>query len=135
MTLIRFHNQPLTGYPANRSYNSKEQSGCGCTVPSNIIRTGEAIIAELSVPGFNKEDFNISLEHQELKITAKGGEQEQNEDRYLKREFFRSDVSKSFIIPKTVDAESISADYKNGILRVEMPLKKEAKITREIRIN
>jgi HSP20 family protein len=46
---------------------------------------------------------------------------------YTRREYSYQSFSRSFTLPKTVDAEKISAKYENGVLSLAIPKKEEAK--------
>jgi len=43
-------------------------------------------------------------------------------------------MTKSFVLPKSVDTEKINADYQNGILKITLPRREDAVIKRQIEI-
>jgi HSP20 family protein len=84
------------------------------------------IKAEL--PGVKKDDVQVSLSEGVLTIEGKRQEeQEVKEADYHARERFVGSFCRSFAVPEGVDAGKISAEYKDGILEVQMPLPAEAK--------
>lgn len=103
--------------------------------PANIYDNENSFVIEMSAPGFNKEDFKINIEQQTLNISAETKqENEVQDEKFLRREFSKNNVSRSFILPKTVDLDSISADYTNGILKITLPRREDAVIKKEIAI-
>lgn len=91
----------------------------------NIQELENAYVLEVVAPGLSKEDFSVSLEENILSI---GFEREQeNEGKWVKREFVPASFNRRFELPKKgVDADSLQATYEQGILRIQLP-KKEAK--------
>jgi HSP20 family protein len=77
-----------------------------------------------------RDDFKISIENNVLSISAE--EKSENEEKdekgnFTRREFSYSSFRRSFSLPVSVDADNINAKYDNGILKVELPKKEEAK--------
>lgn len=97
------------------------------TLPAtNIKETEDAFEVELSVPGFNKEDFNLKLDNELLTISAKvEDKQEETTDKYTRREFRSQSFSRTFTLSETIATEEINAKYDNGILKITLPKNKE----------
>lgn len=106
-------------------------SNTGTTLPAvNIRETNENFEVEMAAPGMNKEDFNILLEGNTLTITSeKSDEQEEKEgEKFSRREFRYQSFQRRFTLPKdVVDVEQINAKYENGVLKLSIPKKEEAK--------
>ena len=106
-------------------------SNSGTTLPAvNIRETNENFEVEMAAPGMNKEDFHILLEGNTLTITSeKSDDQEEKEgEKFSRREFRYQSFQRSFTLPKdVVDVEQINAKYENGILKLSIPKKEEAK--------
>ena len=135
MTLVRFNTQPTFSNVLDQLFYNPEQRK-GNSAPSvNIYNQESSFVVELAVPGYAKEDFNISLEQQTLKISAEAKENEVADDKFLRREFALSGVNRSFALPKNIDIENISADFSNGILKVILPRKQETIVKKEISIS
>jgi len=102
----------------------------------NILDNKDNYIMELAAPGLKKGDFKIKLDNQLLTISSeKKEEKEEQEENYTRKEFVFSSFSRSFTLPKTIVFDKIKADYKDGILIVNLPKKEEeAKLTREIKV-
>lgn len=83
---------------------------------------------EIDLPGFKKDDIKMSIDDGYLTINAK---QEDNKDekdkhgKYVRRERYFGECSRSFYVGDDIKEEDIKAKYKNGTLRVEIPKKEE----------
>ena len=134
MTLVRFNNHPaINGLIDQMFFTPSRQTGNG-GAQVNIINQEDAFLVELSVPGYSKEEISINLEQQTLNISAGERKSEADDSKYLRREFSLNGISRSFNIPKSVDTEKISADFRDGILRITLPRKQEERIRKEISI-
>ena len=87
---------------------------------------------EFAVPGFNKKDFEVTIEDDVLHVTGeKEVKDEEKEDDYSRKEFSYKSFRRSMMLPTSVDLDQdIKASYKNGILKVKL-LKKEEAIEQE----
>ena len=104
---------------------------------ANIIENQESFQLDLAAPGMKKDDFKINLENNILTISSEVENEKLEEGKnYTRNEFFYGSFTRSFTLPKTIDLEKITADYENGILKVMLPKKEEAKleVKKEIKI-
>ena len=91
----------------------------------NIKETDDHYEIELAAPGFDKEDFEITIDNGYLNISAKKSEeQEEKEEEFTRREFSYKEFERSLLLPENVAEEEIQAKYKNGILSFNL-VKKE----------
>jgi len=135
MSLVRLSNQFPALFDRFLSndlfdWSNRNYSDTDTTVPSvNIKESSDEFEVELAAPGFVKSDFNIELNHDLLTISsAKKVENEIKEgQQFARREFSYQSFSRSFSLPNTADGEKIKAKYENGILRVSIPKKEEAR--------
>ena len=100
------------------------------TIPSvNIKESENGFEVEMAAPGMNKEDFNLEIHNNVLTISSEKQTENKTEDgkNVTRREFSYQSFSRSFTMPVIVDTDKISAAYENGILRVNIPKKEEAK--------
>lgn len=81
----------------------------------------------VDLPGFSKENINISIENGYLEISAKTtSDKEENEKgKYLRRERFEGEYKRSFYVGDKVTEDEIKASFKNGILKIDVPKVKE----------
>lgn len=142
MSLVKFKRRPLGGLLSqdffdmddffdSRMWNTglmETDFWNGKTVEPalNIRETDDKFEIELAAPGFEKKDFNITLEDGCLHISAekKMSEEEKEED-YTRREFNYSAFERSLQLPESVKEEAVKARYQDGILQFNL-LKKEA---------
>jgi len=93
----------------------------------NILEKKDRYILELAVPGINKEDIDIKLENDELIISSKQKDQD-NEltENFVRVEYNYNSFKRVFTIPDTIDTKVIDAKYKNGVLIIVLNKKNEA---------
>ena len=107
-------------------------SNTGTTIPAvNIRETKDDFVVEMAAPGMKKEDFKIELDGSLLSIGSERSSnqvEENNDERYSRREFSYESFQRSFTLPKdVVETDRLKARYENGVLRLEIPKKEEAK--------
>ena len=136
MNLIKFHRHPFYNGLLNDFENDLFKHKNNNNVPAvNIQEDEKQFLLELAVPGLKKDDFKIDLENQVLTISSEIKEEtEETENNYTRREFVYTSFSRSFTLPKSIVAEKIKADYKDGILKISLPKNKETKLSREIKV-
>jgi len=83
------------------------------------------IVAEMA--GVDKDKIKIRVENDILTISGERYRDESEADNYVLKERFFGKFKRSFRLPEKVDKSGISADYKNGLLEVSLPLKAEQK--------
>lgn len=91
---------------------------------TNVKENKNEFLIELSVPGVDKDNFNIEIEKDMLKISAKKetkSEEKDNDEKVLRQEFSYYSFSRTFIIPENVDIANIQAKQQNGILKISLP--------------
>ena len=89
---------------------------------------------EMEVPGFNKEDIDISLKEGYLTIKAEkkmSNEEKDENKKYLRKERNYIKTERSFNLGN-IDEENIDASFENGVLKIEIPKVEENKRTIEI---
>lgn len=103
--------------------------------PVDIYQTDDqALVLKAELPDMAREDIGITVENFVLTIT---GEKKVVAD--VKEEHFHhverryGTFTRSFALPHTVDGAKVSADYRNGVLTVRLPLREEAK-PRQIKV-
>jgi len=114
-------------------------SGRGLTtqpfkVAVDIREDEDAFLVEAEVPGLAAEDVKVDVEKNVLTICGERKvEKEEDEGKYNRIERRFGSFSRSFTLPETVDADSISADLRDGVLALRLP-KKEAPSPRNISV-
>lgn len=93
----------------------------------NILETNTAFKLEFAAPGFEKQDFTLNVEDKMLTVSgAREQKQEEQQERYTRREFRFDSFQRSFKLPDVVNQDGITAVYEHGVLQVTLPKKEEA---------
>lgn len=103
---------------------------------ANISETDENFHIELAAPGLKKDDFKISLDDNVLSVSVEQQtQQNDNNWKYSKREYSYSSFIRSFTLPDIADENRIEASYTDGVLKIDVAKKEEAKtVSRQIKI-
>jgi len=99
----------------------------------NVIEHQDGFRIEVAAPGLKKEDFKLNLNHNNLTIsgyqeTKQNNDKNENGEKYTRREFSYSSFQRTFTLPTSVDADSIRASYIDGVLKIDVPKREEAKV-------
>jgi HSP20 family protein len=125
MTVVKFRNR--SSADLNKFLNQpfvNKQPALTHAAPVNIFETENDYQLEIIAPGWNKEDFKIQLEENLVTVSAETkSERDDKKVKVLKNEYHFPSFKRSFTIDENVDAESISAEYVNGVLRLNFPKK------------
>jgi HSP20 family protein len=99
------------------------------TIPAvNITEQKDDYQVSLAAPGLKRDDFNIDLEGNMLTISCEKEEKKEEKDkRYNRKEYSYSSFERSFTLPDEVNKEKIDAKYEDGVLKIVLPKKEEAK--------
>ena len=120
---------------AGRTWRSDEPAATTTWAPAvDIFETEGEIVVKAELPGMERKDIALHLEKNVL--TLKGERRfakETKDENYHRIERSYGGFSRSFSIPATVDEEKIRADYKDGVLKIVLPKKEQAK-PKQIRI-
>jgi len=101
----------------------------------DMYREGDELIAKVELPGIKKKDMDISLEDDVLTIKAEKSKEEVSEGttNYTRERNFGK-FSRSMSLPFHVDADKVSATFRNGLLEIRLPKAEKAK-SRHIEVN
>ena len=113
--------------------------GVNTSLPSvNISEDDKCFCVDVVAPGFKKEDFKVNVEDDILTISAetKTGNNEDNKNKqYSRREYSHSSFTRSFRLPENAKDDQVSASYKDGILKLDIPkTESPVKIKKEVQI-
>ena len=104
-------------------------SGRTMSVPAvNIREEKDDYQVSLAAPGLKKDDFKIDVDGNLLTISSeKEDKKEEKDARYTRKEYSYTSFQRSFTIPDEVNKEKIDAHYEDGVLKLVLPKKEEAK--------
>lgn len=101
----------------------------------DIHESDKAYLFDVEAPGVEKDKFEVNVENDMLTVR---GIREENRDTKGKNTFrverAYGSFMRSFALPETADTDKVRADYKDGILHIEIG-KKTAALPRNIPIN
>jgi HSP20 family protein len=104
--------------------------------PVDIFQTGDhELVLKAELPDMTREDIDITVEN--FVLTIKGEKKlssEVKEEQFHHVERRYGAFSRSFSLPRTVDSSKVSAEYRNGVLTIKLPLREEAK-PRQIKVD
>jgi HSP20 family protein len=105
-------------------------NGGGQWVPAmDVVETNEAILCHLEVPGLTREDLDINVEGNLLRISGEKRFEPKLDDesgyRHVERRYGR--FERSFTIPRTVEGDRVTARYQDGVLTIELPKAEQLK--------
>ena len=103
--------------------------------PVDIYEDEHNITVKLEVPGIEQKDLDIRVEDNTLVVRGERKfEQDEKEENFHRIERRYGSFLRSFTLPRTVDTENIHADYDNGVLKIRMAKREEAK-PKQIKVN
>lgn len=119
----------------DRFFNTKEQAPSLMKLRVDLEDKGDHYELTADLPGFSKDDVEISINDKIMTIHAEKSESsESREKNYICRERRSGSFSRSFDI-SGIDADAISGSFKDGVLTVLMPRKVDEKKNRRIAIS
>jgi HSP20 family protein len=94
----------------------------------DIFENDNEVIFKAELPGMNAKDIEVKLENNVLMLKGERRfEKEAKEENYHRIEREYGAFNRSFALPSPVDADKVTAEYKDGILKVTLPKKEDIK--------
>ncbi len=116
----------LRSYPESRGLFDRTFSPA-----VDISETAESVVVECNLPGVTKEDLDVLVAGDILTIRgAKRGEKETKDKKVYTKESWEGSFQRTLSLPIAVDAAKIEATLKDGVLKIVLPKKEEAKAKR-----
>jgi HSP20 family protein len=144
-TVVRY--EPFRGLSTlhdqvNRLFNESmlrghaDESAITTWAPAvDIYETPNELVVKADLPEVEEKDIDVRVENNLLTIRgARNFEKSITEDNYLRVERAYGSFSRSFSLPNTINAEAIKAEYKNGVLTVNLPKREESK-PRQVKVS
>ncbi|WP_418639008.1 Hsp20/alpha crystallin family protein [Winogradskyella sp.] len=140
MSLIKFNNrnrlfpswnnEGLKNFLSNDDFfNNDFFDEDGLMPAMNVKEHDNDFEIEFAAPGFTKKDFEVTIDDNVLNVCGeKKEEKEEKKEDYTRKEFSYNSFKRSLNLPKTVNTDQdVKATYKNGILKLNLLKKEEAK--------
>ena len=103
--------------------------------PVDIYEDEHSIQLKLEVPGIEEKDLDVRVENNVLTVSGERKfEKEEKEENFRRVERRYGSFTRSFTLPNTVNAEDVSANYENGVLKIKLGKRAEAK-PKQIKVN
>ncbi|MBO6218930.1 MAG: Hsp20/alpha crystallin family protein [Treponema sp.] len=124
----------------NDFYGSEGLCGTSAAVPDvDVTENKDSYVLDMDLPGRTEKDVNLEINEGVLTISSaktetkaiedKRGKKEEKDEaekpQFLLRERRRTEFRRSFTLPKDIDADGVTAGFKNGVLTVKIPRKAE----------
>lgn len=88
----------------------------------DVYENDTAIVVKAELPGVDKDHITVDIEGRILTLAGeRKSENETKEKNYYRRECSYGRFERSFTLPEGVDPDAVKAEYKNGVLKVEVP--------------
>jgi len=95
------------------------------TPPANVRELEDSYELSLFAPGFEKNDFNISIVEQTLSVSVE--EKKQTDENWKRQEYVPKGFVRAFELNENIDKSNIAAKYENGVLILNLPKLESAK--------
>lgn len=97
---------------------------------TDIKEKKDSYVVNVDLPGYEKEDIKIEINNGYLTVTAErtNSDEEKEEGRYIRKERYSGQCSRSFYVGDNVKDTDVKASFKNGILTLEFPKEKHEEI-------
>lgn len=104
------------------------------TPPADLYETDEAYELEMELPGFSRDDVQVTIEQGMLTISGRRTVERAEDENYHLRERSVGRFSRGFSLPASIEADRVEARFDEGLLRVTLPKAAEAR-TRKIEVD
>jgi HSP20 family protein len=136
MSVLQNRLNHLFNEPFMRSGQEDDELSLGAWYPAvDMFDNDDKIVIKAELPGMDKKDFSVDIKDRVLTLSGERNyENEAKEENYYRRERTYGKFKRAFHLPADVDADKIKADFKEGVLRVEIP-KPEAQKPKQITVH
>ena len=126
----------LFNEPFFRSDREDDEFSMGEWYPAvDMFENDDKLVIKAELPGMSKKDFSLDVKDRVLTLSGERNyDNEVKEENYYRRERGYGKFKRAFTLPADVDPDKIEADFKDGVLKVEIP-KPEAQKPKPITIH
>jgi HSP20 family protein len=116
----------------NRVFDAFFGQGTGPSrrwVPAmDLVETEDHLVLKADLPGLSRDDVEIEIKDGVLTVSGeRGADDEEKSEGYFRVERSFGRFSRSLTLPKGVEADSVEADFDDGVLEVRIPKPEERK--------
>ena len=103
--------------------------------PVDIYEDEHNITLKIDVPGIDEKDIDVRIEGNTLTVHGERKiEKEEKEENFRRVERQYGEFTRSFTLPSSVDTGQVNANYDNGVLKITLAKKADAK-PKQIKVN
>ena len=107
----------------------------GSDLAVDLYEEKENIIAKMNLPGVNPDKIKVSVEDNMLRVSGSHEEEkEEKKKHYYHKEIKKGSFERVVSLPQAVKKEGVSAEYKNGVLKIVLPKTKKEEIAHKIKV-
>lgn len=126
---LRNHTNRVFGdfyFPTNREEGDLSMWNWNPVV--DVYDNDDNIVLKAEIPGIDKKDIEIDVKGRVLTLKGeRSSDNEVKEDNYYRRERCFGKFERAFTLPVNVEPDKIKANYKDGVLEIEIPKPEEKK--------
>ncbi|HWW62234.1 MAG TPA: Hsp20/alpha crystallin family protein [Thermoanaerobaculia bacterium] len=100
----------------------------------DVAEETDKILVKVEAPGMDEKDLKVSFEDGLLTVSGERQFERKDDRNYHRIERSYGSFVRQFTLPRSVDVTNIVANYRNGVLEIEIPKKEEAR-PRQIQVN
>lgn len=136
MTWVTRYNQTRFFEPFFGRFNFLDDAqATGTWAPAvDVAEDKDKIHVKVEVPGMDEKDLKVSFEDGVLSVSGERQFERRDDREYHRIERTYGSFARTFSLPRSVDGGAIVANYRNGVLEIDIPKKEESK-PRQIQIN
>lgn len=122
--------EPFFRYP----YLQEEMQSSAWNPAVDVLEETDKIVVKVEAPGVDEKDLRVTFEDGVLTVSGERQFERKDDRNYHRIERAYGSFTRSFSLPRSVDAAQIAANYRNGVLEIEVPKKEESR-PKQIMIN
>ena len=134
MTYVTLQQRFLEPFFGRFNYLDDQLKSGTWAPPVDVAEDNNHILVKVEVPGVEEKDLRVHFEDGTLTVSGERQFERKDDRNYHRIERSYGSFVRTFSLPRTVDANAITASYTNGVLEIAIPKKEEAK-PRQIQIN
>jgi HSP20 family protein len=124
----RIFNTAFTGLPRVFGQGEEGLLNSGWNPSVDVYEDKNGLVLEADLPGMKPGDFELNIENNVLTLRGERKfEKKSDEGNYHRVERSYGQFTRSFTLPTTVAVDQVNAEFRDGVLRVTMPRREEAK--------
>jgi len=104
------------------------EASCRWCPAVDVAENDKELLVSADLPGIDPKQVEITVQENILTLSGeRKAESESKDESYHRVERAYGSFTRSFVLPSTVDETKVSAEYKDGVLRIHLPKREEAK--------